>query len=213
MARSDGRYKCSIRGCRNYISNGTLCGKCLRPDSSTETAATPAPAPVVASEPISTLKALAAAAGVDISTFPEVLHDPNPAPLPGPEETEAENSTTTVPAVVDTPNGPTTVLVHCDPLPASGFTPSTPLVIGDKVLIAGKVETVSETGPAPRKRATRVILPTTSPIHFDADEVVRLYEAGHKVVDIAVAMGYPRGHGQNRTVAALRKAGVYKAKS
>ena len=136
-----------------------------------------------------------------------------PAPLPGPEETEAENSTTTVPAVVDTPNGPTTVLVHCDPLPASGFTPSTPLVIGDKVLIAGKVETVSETGPAPRKRATRVILPTTSPIHFDADEVVRLYEAGHKVVDIAVAMGYPRGHGQNRTVAALRKAGVYKAKS
>lgn len=45
---------------------------------------------------------------------------------------------------------------------------------------------------------------------FDAKRAVELYQAGGKVVDIAVAMGYKRGQGQNRTRTALIKAGVYK---
>jgi colicin import membrane protein len=43
---------------------------------------------------------------------------------------------------------------------------------------------------------------------FDAAKAVELYKAGTKVVDIAVALGYERGQGQNRTRAALKAAGV-----
>lgn len=47
-------------------------------------------------------------------------------------------------------------------------------------------------------------------VNFDAARCVELYKSGKRVVDIAVAMGYNRGHGQNRVRAALVKAGVYK---
>jgi hypothetical protein len=43
---------------------------------------------------------------------------------------------------------------------------------------------------------------------FRPYSVVRKYKAGVKIVDIAVAMGYPRGSGQNRVRAVLAKAGV-----
>lgn len=43
---------------------------------------------------------------------------------------------------------------------------------------------------------------------FSAEKAVAMYKAGTKTTDIAVAMGYKRGQGQNRTRAALVKAGV-----
>ena len=54
-----------------------------------------------------------------------------------------------------------------------------------------------------RKAATRRI-------KFDAKQVLKMYNKGTNVADIAVAMGYARGHGQNRCRAVLLKAGVYK---
>lgn len=45
---------------------------------------------------------------------------------------------------------------------------------------------------------------------FNADRAIRLYKKGKFVSDIAVAMGYERGHGQNRVRTALMSAGVYK---
>jgi hypothetical protein len=53
----------------------------------------------------------------------------------------------------------------------------------------------------PRQRAGK--------IKFNPDRAVRMYQGGKRVVDIAVAFGYPRGHGQNRVTNALIKAGVY----
>jgi hypothetical protein len=47
---------------------------------------------------------------------------------------------------------------------------------------------------------------------FDTAKAVALYQQGQKIVDIAVALGYPRGSGNNRTRAALKAAGVYKEK-
>lgn len=44
---------------------------------------------------------------------------------------------------------------------------------------------------------------------FSEKRVIGLYKAGRKVVDIAVAMGYKRGHGQNRVRHCLIKAGIY----
>jgi hypothetical protein len=43
-----------------------------------------------------------------------------------------------------------------------------------------------------------------------AARAVALYAKDKKVSEIAVALGYERGHGQNRVVNALIKAGVYK---
>ncbi len=175
MARSDGRYKCSIKGCRNYISKGTLRSTCLRPDSSTETAATPAPEPVAEAFSPAADKAIEESVALDNAAKPG-----------------------------DTYQDPVFGEVH---VPAPEFESSTPLAVDDKVEIAGKVETVSETDTESTLRAPRAKSET-----FDADAVVRLYNTGQKVVDIAVAMGYPRGHGQNRVTTVLRKAGVYKAK-
>jgi hypothetical protein len=45
---------------------------------------------------------------------------------------------------------------------------------------------------------------------FDAALAVKLYLEGKKVIDIAVACGYPKGQGNNRVRQALEKAGVYK---
>jgi len=43
-----------------------------------------------------------------------------------------------------------------------------------------------------------------------AARAVRMYSAGKIVSEIAVALGYERGHGQNRVCNALIRAGVYK---
>lgn len=47
-------------------------------------------------------------------------------------------------------------------------------------------------------------------IVFSPVRCITLYNAGTKVVDIAVAMGYPRGSGQNRVRTVLIKAGAYR---
>jgi len=49
-----------------------------------------------------------------------------------------------------------------------------------------------------------------SKVRFNVKRIVRLYQDGKKVSEIARAVGYPAGHGQNRTRAALVKAGVHK---
>lgn len=41
--------------------------------------------------------------------------------------------------------------------------------------------------------------------------IVRLYRAGKNVSQIAQAVGYPAGHGNNRVRGLLMKAGAYKA--
>jgi hypothetical protein len=50
-------------------------------------------------------------------------------------------------------------------------------------------------------------------VKFDMKRIVRLYKAGKNVSQIAQAIGYPAGHGNNRTRTALEKAGVYKPAS
>lgn len=57
-----------------------------------------------------------------------------------------------------------------------------------------------------------VVYATQSSTPFDTAKAVALYQQGQKIVDIAVALGYPRGQGNNRTRAALKAAGVYKEK-
>ena len=41
--------------------------------------------------------------------------------------------------------------------------------------------------------------------------IIRAYKAGKRVAEIARAVGYPAGHGNNRVRNLLEKAGVYKA--
>lgn len=48
-------------------------------------------------------------------------------------------------------------------------------------------------------------------VKFSPARIVKLYKAGKNVSEIAQAIGYPRGRGQNRCRAVLVKAGVYKA--
>jgi hypothetical protein len=47
-------------------------------------------------------------------------------------------------------------------------------------------------------------------VKFDVRKIVRLFKAGKNVSQIAQAIGFPKNAGQNRTRAALVKAGVYK---
>jgi hypothetical protein len=47
-------------------------------------------------------------------------------------------------------------------------------------------------------------------VKFNVARIVKLYKAGKNVSQIAQAIGYPAGHGNNRTRAALEQAGVYK---
>lgn len=102
-----------------------------------------------------------------------------------------------------------------EPTPVPGYAPeftvSAPLAVGDKVELASTdtVETVTEAGPV---SLLDILESMPSPIAFDPELAVKMYQAGRKVVDIAVTMGYARGHGQNRVVSALRKAGVYQTK-
>lgn len=50
-------------------------------------------------------------------------------------------------------------------------------------------------------------------VKFDVARIKRLYRAGKNVSQIALAIGYPAGHGNNRTRNAFIKAGVYKKAS
>ncbi|MGO9648945.1 MAG: hypothetical protein ACLPOO_12920 [Terriglobales bacterium] len=50
-------------------------------------------------------------------------------------------------------------------------------------------------------------------VKFDVRRIVKQFKAGKNVSEIAQAIGYPKGHGQNRTRAALVKAGVHRAKA
>jgi hypothetical protein len=52
-----------------------------------------------------------------------------------------------------------------------------------------------------------------SKVKFDVKRIVRLFKAGKNVSQIAQALGYPAGHGNNRTRAALKKERVYKPAS
>lgn len=45
-------------------------------------------------------------------------------------------------------------------------------------------------------------------VYFSIARIVKLFKSGKRVSEIARAVGYPRGHGQNRVNAALVKAGV-----
>jgi hypothetical protein len=47
-------------------------------------------------------------------------------------------------------------------------------------------------------------------VHFNVERIVRLFKEGKNVSEIAQAVGYPKGHGNNRTRAALVKAGLIK---
>jgi hypothetical protein len=47
-------------------------------------------------------------------------------------------------------------------------------------------------------------------VKFNVKRIVRLFKSGQNVSQIAQAIGYPKGAGQNRTRAALVFAGVYK---
>lgn len=47
-------------------------------------------------------------------------------------------------------------------------------------------------------------------VKWNQARIRRMYRAGKRVTDIAQAVGYPQGHGQNRVRGLLMKAGIYK---
>lgn len=49
-------------------------------------------------------------------------------------------------------------------------------------------------------------------VRFNVKRIVKLYKAGKRVSEIARLVGFPKNCGQNRTRAALVKAGVYQSK-
>ena len=49
-------------------------------------------------------------------------------------------------------------------------------------------------------------------VKFNIDKAVSMYKSGKAVSEIAQAMGYPKGKGNNRTHAALVAAGAAKAR-
>jgi hypothetical protein len=60
-------------------------------------------------------------------------------------------------------------------------------------------------------KTTKAAKAELTPKQFAA-RAVALYAKEQRVSDIAVALGYERGHGQNRVVNALIRAGAYKGK-
>jgi hypothetical protein len=50
-------------------------------------------------------------------------------------------------------------------------------------------------------------------VKFNPKRILKLYAAGKNVCQIAQALGYPKGKGQNRTRKVLVKAGVYKKRA
>jgi hypothetical protein len=51
---------------------------------------------------------------------------------------------------------------------------------------------------------------TSRGIRFEIDKAVKLYKEGKKISEIALAQGFSKNSGQNRTLAALVKPGVAK---
>lgn len=47
-------------------------------------------------------------------------------------------------------------------------------------------------------------------VKFSPARIAKMYKAGKNVSQIAQAIGYPRGRGQNRVRGLLMKAGAYK---
>jgi hypothetical protein len=73
-----------------------------------------------------------------------------------------------------------------------------------------KIMAAAEKRRKPAEPKTKTGTPKKDPEKFAA-ECVRLYRAGTRhISDLAVAMGYPRGHGQNRCAAALIRNGLYR---
>ena len=62
----------------------------------------------------------------------------------------------------------------------------------------------------PAKTAKKHKKGTRYAVKFDHNKILALFKAGKNLTDIAEAIGFPRGVGQNRTAAVLIKAGVYK---
>ncbi len=65
---------------------------------------------------------------------------------------------------------------------------------------------------AAHKPAKKAKAPKTYEVKFDVARIVRLYDRGKgkSVSEIAQAIGYPEGHGNNRVATCLIKEGVYK---
>ena len=96
--------------------------------------------------------------------------------------------------------------------PRIAFTPATPAPVGvlsvwkpgGYVPVAPVTEVrVAASSPAP------VVVPEAGAKHWNPTVAVALYKAGSKLIDIAAAMGYPRGSGQTRVRRALESAGVW----
>lgn len=60
------------------------------------------------------------------------------------------------------------------------------------------------------KKATRKVKRAKAKVDFSPTTAIEMYKAGKIVSEIAQAMGYTPGTGQNRVRYALEKAGIYK---
>lgn len=67
----------------------------------------------------------------------------------------------------------------------------------------GEIQSVKFVEP---EAAPAAVSRAVANMQWDLPKVIAMYKAGSKIVDIAVAMGYKRGQGQNRVRAALAKA-------
>ena len=112
--------------------------------------------------------------------------------------------TTAVEAVTDVAAVPVSSAIVeqavAEMLPVQRSQHEQPLSLERATAIAATFAPDATTTPAPAV--------TTNGITFDATKCVEMFKANAKIVDIAVAMGYPRGSGQNRVRAALAKAGL-----
>ena len=73
------------------------------------------------------------------------------------------------------------------------------------------------TKPAKKVKAAKASKPAKArksaaypDVHFNVERICKLFKEGKNVSEIAQAIGYPKGHGNNRTRAALVKAGLIK---
>lgn len=70
---------------------------------------------------------------------------------------------------------------------------------------AKKVKTAKASKPAKAHKSAAY-----PDVHFNVERICKLFKDGKNVSQIAQAVGYPVGHGNNRTRAALVKAGLIK---
>lgn len=80
---------------------------------------------------------------------------------------------------------------------------------------SGKPKKVAKPKPAKKpksKPAKKSKAPKTYDVRFDVARIVKLYDKGKgkNVSQIAQALGYPKGHGNNRIANCLIKEGVFK---